>query len=140
MKKAHNEEIHIDGGEQGHKCEFCEKAFFRKESVRRHIREAHEGKLVKEEGVIYECGQCEKKYERRDVLRRHVRLVHEAVQVKEALLTRLTRYVNFMNFEFFLLSMETGDSSKCDPETLCFQAYHELPSLSPVSMIQKKSF
>ena len=101
MKKAHNEEIHIDGGEQGHKCEFCEKAFFRKESVRRHIREAHEGKLVKEEGVIYECGQCEKKYERRDVLRRHVRLVHEAVQVKEALLTRLTRYVNFMNFDFF---------------------------------------
>ena len=88
MKKAHNEEIHIDGGEQGHKCEFCEKAFFRKESVRRHIREAHEGKLVKEEGVIYECGQCEKKYERRDVLRRHVRLVHEAVQVKEALLTK----------------------------------------------------
>ena len=102
MKKAHNEEIHIDGGEQGHKCEFCEKAFFRKESVRRHIREAHEGKLVKEEGVIYECGQCEKKYERRDVLRRHVRLVHEAVQVKEALLTRLTRYVNFMNFDFLI--------------------------------------
>ena len=28
-----------------------------------------------------------------------------------------------MNFEFFLLSMETGDSSKCDPETLCFQVY-----------------
>ena len=104
MKKAHNEEIHIDGGEQGHKCEFCEKAFFRKESVRRHIREAHEGKLVKEEGVIYECGQCEKKYERRDVLRRHVRLVHEAVQVKEALHTRLTRYVNFMNFHYFSLA------------------------------------
>ena len=108
MKKAHNEEIHIDGGEQGHKCEFCEKAFFRKESVRRHIREAHEGKLVKEEGVIYECGQCEKKYERRDVLRRHVRLVHEAVQVKEALLTRLTRYVNFMNFDFFFLAWRPG--------------------------------
>jgi hypothetical protein len=34
--------------------------------------------------------------------------------------------------------METSDSSKCDPETLCFQAgdmlNHELPSLSPVSI------
>ena len=82
MKKAHNEDFENEGPIRRHQCEFCEKAFFRKESVRRHIREAHEGKVKKEEGVIYECGQCDKKYERRDVLRRHVRLVHEAVQVR----------------------------------------------------------
>ena len=82
MKKAHNEDFENEGPVRRHQCEFCEKTFFRKESVRRHIREAHEGKVKKEEGVIYECGQCDKKYERRDVLRRHVRLVHEAVQVR----------------------------------------------------------
>ena len=81
MKKAHNEEIHIDGGEQGHKCEFCEKAFFRKESVRRHIREAHEGKLVKEEGVIYECGQCEKKYERHSIAMSYIINIYKLISV-----------------------------------------------------------
>jgi hypothetical protein len=30
--------------------------------------------------------------------------------------------------------METGDSTRCDPETACIQTYHELPSLSPVSI------
>lgn len=85
MIKAHNEvkddsEISNGGDENKHKCAFCEKRFCRKESVRRHIREAHEGKNKKDEGIVFECDQCDKRYDRRDVLRRHIRLVHEAVQ------------------------------------------------------------
>lgn len=90
MTKAHNEVLEKESEEHQpnadedasnkHKCNFCEKRFCRKESVRRHIREAHEGKKKKDEGIVYECDQCEKRYDRRDVLRRHIRLVHEAVQ------------------------------------------------------------
>ena len=81
LKKAHNVTDHVPGQVRPkHKCKLCDKVYCRKESVRRHIREDHEGRKQAQSGETYKCQQCDKVYGRKDALRRHVRLIHEAVQ------------------------------------------------------------
>ena len=81
LKKAHNVTDHVPGQVKAkHKCKLCDKVYCRKESVRRHIREDHEGRKPAKNGETFQCQQCDKAYDRKDTLRRHVRIVHEAAQ------------------------------------------------------------
>ena len=81
LKKAHNVTDHVPGQIKAkHKCKLCDKVYCRKESVRRHIREDHEGRKPAKNGETFQCQQCDKAYDRKDTLRRHVRIVHEAAQ------------------------------------------------------------
>ena len=84
MKKAHNVATNQLPGTKAKpklKCKFCDKVYFRKESVRRHIRDSHEDKQPpKENKGTFPCDQCDKTYDLKGKLRRHIRIVHEAVQ------------------------------------------------------------
>ena len=85
MKKAHNVATDQLPGTKARpqlKCQYCEKVYYRKESVRRHIRDAHSEDKEKsnETKGVFPCDQCDKTYDLKGKLRRHVRIVHEAAQ------------------------------------------------------------
>ena len=80
MKKAHNVPLGpASQSDKTYKCENCPKSYSRRESLRRHIREVHEGQ-GQVQGQVHKCDKCDKKYYRKEGLRRHVRIVHEGAQ------------------------------------------------------------
>ena len=86
MKKAHNVATdQLPGYTKARpqlKCPHCEKVYYRKESVRRHIKDAHSEDKQKSSHEtskgVFPCDQCDKIYDLKGKLRRHVRIVHEA--------------------------------------------------------------
>jgi len=91
------ENVQAEGGEKSYPCKFCDKIFFRTESIRYHLRSVH----CEAEGKFYECHICKEEFSFFRDLVVHKRVVHENVKFygcakcfkKFLSLDRLTRHL-----------------------------------------------
>ena len=65
-------EIH---NEKAYKCHLCDTKFARKQSMRNHIKNIHEGPVQKEKA--YKCHLCDTKFAWKRSIRKHIKNIHE---------------------------------------------------------------
>jgi KRAB domain-containing zinc finger protein len=70
----HSKDVHLGGNKEEFKCDHCDKAFTRKETLVYHVNIIH--KNIQE----FQCDHCDKAFGRNDFLQDHINAIHNNIK------------------------------------------------------------